>query len=60
MKPRKSERNIAAEMIDLARERGEGLTRDELIRIGYTPEQIDANKDDVSAALLQMQHQAAA
>lgn len=41
-------RNIPAEMADLARERGEGLTRQELRDHGYTDEEIDRHSHDAS------------
>lgn len=36
-------RNIAAEMADHARERGEGLTHAEYKRLGFTDDQIERN-----------------
>ncbi|MBB4277051.1 hypothetical protein [Rhizobium mongolense] len=41
-------RNIPAEMAELARERGEGLTRRELREQGYTDEEIDRHHHDAS------------
>lgn len=41
-------RNIPAEMAELARERGEGVTRQELQKHGFTDEEIDRHYHDAS------------
>ncbi|NLS02297.1 hypothetical protein HGP14_02795 [Rhizobium sp. P32RR-XVIII] len=41
-------RNIPAEMAELARERGEGLTKQDLLDHGYTDEEITRHSHDAS------------
>lgn len=41
-------RSIATEMANHALERGEGMTRTEYKRLGYTDEQIDRNQDQAA------------
>ncbi len=53
-------RNIAQEMADLARERGEGLTKSEFLRLGFTEEQITRYAHDASVLYAQSLNRAAA
>ncbi|MDK4704306.1 hypothetical protein PH562_18785 [Rhizobium sp. CNPSo 4062] len=53
-------RNIAQEMADLARERGEGLTKDEYMRQGFTEEQIARHAHDASVLYAQSLNRVAA
>jgi hypothetical protein len=53
-------RNIAKEMADLARERGEGLTKDEYLRFGFTEEQINRHAHDASVLYAQSLNRVAA
>lgn len=45
---KKTTRNIAEEMANLAIEKGEGISRIELKREGFTEEQIDAFADQAA------------
>ena len=53
-------RNIAKEMADLARERGEGLTKDEYLRLGFTEEQVNRHAHDASVIYAQSLNRVAA
>ncbi|MGV1791023.1 hypothetical protein [Rhizobium sp. A37_96] len=53
-------RNIAQEMADFARERGEGLTRDEYLRLGFTEEQITRHSHDAAVLYAQSLNRMAA
>ena len=46
-------RNIAAEMAEIAREKGEGVTREDLQKAGYTKEQIEKHAHDASVLYAQ-------
>ena len=53
-------RNIPAEMAELARERGQGLTRGELLQAGFTEEQIDKHWAAAAALLRTAENRVAA
>ena len=52
-------RNIAQEMADAARERGESLTKKEFLRLGFTEAQIDRHARDASVLYAQSLNRAA-
>lgn len=53
-------RNIAREMANHALERGEGLTKDDYLGLGYTEEQITRHAHDASVLYAQSLNRAAA
>ncbi|MGY5812029.1 hypothetical protein ACXHXG_30555 [Rhizobium sp. LEGMi198b] len=53
-------RNIAQEMADYARERGEGLTKADYLGLGYTEEQIIRHAHDASVLYAQSVQRVAA
>ncbi|RKD61685.1 hypothetical protein [Rhizobium sp. WW_1] len=52
-------RNIAREMAEAARERGESLTKGEFLRLGFTEEQITRHAHDASVLYAQSLNRAA-
>lgn len=52
-------RNIPAEMADIAREKGEGITREDLRKAGFTDTQIDKHSHDASVLYAKMNRCAA-
>ena len=53
-------RNVAQEMAEAARARGEGLTKADYLGLGFTIEQIERHAHDAAVLYAQSQNRAAA